>query len=282
MGEVLNADVELVRRITQVWARDSAAFVETLADIDPSWGSETFELAGGQVALSGPGLFVNRAMACGQDRPLTDREWERLEARSAAVGVRPELEITPATHPEVREAARARGYQLSLERSALARSTDLSNVPPPDPAFDIVPANRGLLPVWQETAACAWGHEDEASRRANDVFARVAAVLDGERFSLVRHAGSGRPLGCASMTIRDGMATLGGMSTVPEARSQGVHTTLIRHRLRIAAASGCDLATSVAAPDGTSERNLVRHGFERVFTIEHWVRPPDPSTSAST
>jgi GNAT superfamily N-acetyltransferase len=131
--------------------------------------------------------------------------------------------------------------------------------------------------MWQETAACGWGHEGEEARRANDVFARVAAVVDGERFALVRHAGSGRPLGCASLTIRDGVATLGGMSTLPESRGQGVQTTLIRHRLRVAAASGCDLATSVAVPDSISERNLIRHGFERVFSIEHWVRrPPRP------
>ena len=266
---------QVVRRITRAWARDAAVFAETLADIDPSWGSEAFELAGGLVALCGPGLYVNRAAGCGQERSLTDDEWELLEARSAAVGVPAAIEITEATDPAVRDAARARGYVLADEESALARPTDLSDVPPPDPGFDVVPANRGLLPVWQETAACGWGHHGEAARKASDVFARVAAVVDGERFTLVRHAGSGRPLGCASLTIRDGVATLGGMSTVPEARGQGVQTTLIRHRLRMAAASGCDLATSVAVPDSISERNLLRHGFERVFTIEHWVRRRD-------
>jgi GNAT superfamily N-acetyltransferase len=131
-------------------------------------------------------------------------------------------------------------------------------------------------------AACGWGHEGEGARRASDAFARVAAVVDGERLTLVRHAGSGRPLGCASMSIRDGVATLGGMSTLPEARGQGVQTALIRHRLRVAAASGCDLATSVAAPGGISERNLLRHGFERVFTIEHWVRRSNPRSNPAS
>jgi GNAT superfamily N-acetyltransferase len=273
VGQDGNAGV--VRRITHAWAQDAAVFAETLADVDPSWGSESFGLAGGLVALCGPGMYVNRAAACGQDRPLIDDEWALLEARSAAVGVPATIEITEVTHPAVRDAARARGYVLDHEESALARSTDLSDVPPPDPGFEVVPANRGLLPVWQETAACGWGHEGDEARRSSDVFARVAAVVDGERFTLVRHAGSGRPLGCASLTIRDEVATLGGMSTVPEARGQGVQSTLIRHRLRVAAASGCDLATSVAKPGSISERNLLRHGFERVFTIEHWVRRPD-------
>ena len=269
-------DGDLVRRITHVWSLDAAEFAATLADVDPSWGSETFELAGGRVVLCGAGLYVNRAMAVGEDAPLTEGDWERLEQRSAAVGVPAAVEITQVTDPAVREVARARGYVLDSEVSALARSTDLTDVPPPEPGFEVVPANRGLLPMWQETAACAWGHETAEARRASDVFARVAALVDGERFTLVRHAGSGRPLGCASLTIRDGVATLGGMSTVPDSRGQGVQTTLIRHRLRIAAASGCDFATSVAGLDGASERNLLRHGFERTFTIEHWVRRPEP------
>lgn len=275
-------DVDLVRRITKAWALDAARFATTLAEVDPSWGSETFELAGGVVVLCGPGMYVNRAMAVGEAQDLTDDEWTLLEQRSAAVGVPAAVDITGATVPAVREAAQARGYVLDDEESALARSTDLHDVPPPEPGFDVVPANRGLLPQWQETAACGWGHSTAAERRVSDVFARVAAIVDGERFTLVRHAGSGRPLGCASLTIRDGVATLGGMSTVPEARGQGVQTTLIRHRLRIAAASGCDLATSMAAPGSVSERNLLRHGFERVFTVERWVRRPAGADSPSS
>jgi GNAT superfamily N-acetyltransferase len=282
MVSVLDPDVDLVRRITSAWARDAVVFVETLTGIDPSWGSETFELADGAAVLCGPGLYVNRAIAAGRDRPLSDDEWELLEARSAAVGVPATIEITEVSHPAVRAAAQGRGYEIDHEESALARPTDLSDVPPPDPGFEIVPANRGLLPLWQETTACGWGHEGEGARRASDAFARVAAVVDGERFTLVRHAGSGRPLGCASMSIRDGVATLGGMSTLPEARGQGVQTALIRHRLRVAAASGCDLATSVAAPGGISERNLLRHGFERVFTIEHWVRRSNPRSNPAS
>lgn len=262
-----------VRRITRTWAENAADFAEVLAEIDPSWGSEVTELGGGLLVLCGPGMFVNQALAAGEDIPLTDDEWATLEERSAAVGVAPSIEITEATHPDVLTAARERGYVESDTEHALVRAVDLADVPPPDPQFDVVPANRGLLPVWQETAACSWGHTDGDARRASDVFARTAAVVDGERFTLVRHAGSGRPLGCASLTIRDGLATLGGMSTRPEFRGMGAQTALIRHRLRVAAASGCDLATSRAVPDSPSERNLLRHGFRCAFAVATWTRP---------
>lgn len=270
--ETTSTGTAAIRRILRAWTHNAVLVAETIADLEPSWGSEAFELAGGAVVLWGPGLFVNRAMAVGHHAPVTDEEWDRLEARSGAVGVPPAIEITPATHRAVREAATARGYVLEHVVHALVRSTDLSDVPPPDPRFEVVPANRGLLPMWQETAACGWGHVDGPAREASDVVARATAVVDGAGFTLVRHAGSGRPLGCASLTIDDGIATLGGMSTLPEQRGQGVQTSLIRHRLRVAAASGCDLVTSIAVPDGSSERNLLRHGFQRAFPIEQWVR----------
>ena len=270
-------EASTVRRITRVWAQDAARFATTLATVDPTWGSETFALAGGTVVLCGPGLYVNRALAVGEDRPLTDAEWARLEQRSAAVGVPASIELTDASAPGLREAVRARGYVLDDSRSALARSTDLRDLPPPDPSFEVVPANGALLSAWQETAAAGWGHTAAAARYASDVCAAVAARVDGDGLMLLRRVGSERSLGCATLTIRDGLATLGGMSTLPDARGQGVQTTLIRHRLRAAAAAGCDLATSVAATGGGSERNLLRHGFERVFTIEQWAARSDPT-----
>lgn len=267
-----DCSIDEVRRITATWAVDATAFCEVLAAIDPSWGSETFELAGGYVVLCGPGMYVNAALAAGLDVDLTDADWERLEDRSAAVGVDPAIEITVATRPDVVAAAAARGYERTDVVAALIRDVDLTDVPPPEARFEIVPANRGLLPVWQETSACGWGHDTPERRRASDAFARAAAVVDGERFALVRHAGSGRPLGCASLTIRDGIATLGGMSTLPTERGQGVQRALIHHRLRVAAASGCDIAAATAEPGAGSERNLLRHGFRVGFTVETWSK----------
>jgi GNAT superfamily N-acetyltransferase len=81
-----------------------------------------------------------------------------------------------------------------------------------------------------------------------------------------------RPIGCASSTVRDGIATLGGMSTIPAARRRGVQAALVRHRLARAATLGCELAAATAAVGSASERNLVRLGFEAQFAVETWTR----------
>ena len=44
-----------------------------------------------------------------------------------------------------------------------------------------------------------------------------------------------------------------------------MQSALIRERLALAVARGCDLAATTVAPNGVSERNLVRLGFTPVY-----------------
>jgi GNAT superfamily N-acetyltransferase len=141
----------------------------------------------------------------------------------------------------------------------------------------IDPAGGDLLAAWQEASAAAWGHASATARHAADTFAAAAAIVDGDGLVLARHRSDGRSLACASMTVVDGVATLGGMSTLPAERGQGLQSALIRHRLRRARVLGCAFATSQAEPGGASERNLLRHGFERWGEIVEWPRAPDPA-----
>ena len=262
-----------MRRVLRTWADDAAAFASELARLDHSWGSETFELAGGRAVLCGPGLYVNRAIAVGLDGPLSDQQVDLFEARCAAVGVPPAVEVTGATHDSVAPELMARGYVVDGTTSALRRTLDdIDELPDPDRTIRIEAANLELLSVWQETSARGWGHLDPAARRASDVFTRVAAAVDGDGLLLAIDAKDGRPVGCASLTIRDGVATLGGMSTVPAERRRGVQRAMILHRLRVARDRGCDIVTSSVAPGGASERNLIRHGFEPWFTVSAFSR----------
>ncbi len=98
-------------------------------------------------------------------------------------------------------------------------------------------------------------------------------MVDGDGLVIASDAGDGRSVGCASLTIHNGVATLGGMSTVPSERERGVQRAMILHRLRVARDRGCDVVTSSAAPGGTSERNLIRHGFVPWFTVSTLARP---------
>lgn len=261
----------MIRRVVRAWALDAAAFADVLTRDQPEWGSAVHEVAGGRLVISGRGLYVNRALAFGTDAPATDDDVELVVTVCRAAGVAPAVEVTPVTHPGTAERLAAHGFTHDPDRdvTALLRPP----TPLPDAPDDIVvrPVRTdGDLLLWQETSARGWGHTSEAARRASDAFTRAAHTVDGDGMLVAFDATDGRPLGCASTTIRDALATLGGMSTVPSERGRGVQAAMLRHRLALAVARGCDLAASTTVVGGASERNLVRHGFIPGFSVTTW------------
>jgi GNAT superfamily N-acetyltransferase len=76
----------------------------------------------------------------------------------------------------------------------------------------------------------------------------------------------GRPVGTGSLTPIRTVAWLGGASTLPEARGRGAQHALLVDRLHRAQRMGCTLAAVTAVPDGVSARNLLRVGFQLLYT----------------
>ena len=75
----------------------------------------------------------------------------------------------------------------------------------------------------------------------------------------------GRIAGGGALVIHDGLALICGDGTLPEFRSQGVQTALLRARLDHARRSGCDLAVICTQPGSSSQRNAERQGFQVVY-----------------
>lgn len=84
---------------------------------------------------------------------------------------------------------------------------------------------------------------------------RVSSV---QRFLLLD---GGEPVAAAALSIHDGVAVLGGASTLLAHRGRGAQARLIRHRLSVAACLGCSLAVATAVPGSGSAANLRRAGF---------------------
>jgi GNAT superfamily N-acetyltransferase len=246
-----------------------------LASQDPSWGTEVFDLGGGQAVLSGPGLYVNRALATGLAGPVTADDFDLLEERSAVVGVAPSIDVVPTADRTVTEIAGARGYAILRFLTTHLRSLgDDVGAGTSDPSITIEPAGGALFGAWQDVAAEGFGAVDGEARRANDAFAKAAAAVDDDGFLIALDAADRRPLGCGTVTIRDGLATLGGMATLPSERRRGVQAALINHRLRMAVDAGCDYAVSSSVPANASERNLTRAGFRPLYETVTLSREP--------
>lgn len=270
-----------LRRLLGTWAVSAAAHAESLARIAPAWGSRTAPLAGGHLVLAEAGMYVNRALAAGIDVELTDADLATVIDLSAGVGVQPAVEVTTLTRPATIARLRAAELEIDPDADVVAsvRSPHAADVAAPVDVDVRAVTTEGDLRSWQDVAAAGWGHQTVEARRASDAYAAAAFAVEGEVLLIAVDAADRRPLGCASLTIRDGIATLGGMATLPSDRRRGVQAAMIRHRLGIAADRGCDLAATTTLAGGTSERNVRRHGFTPLCTIRTMVRRSGGTTS---
>ena len=256
--------------VLKTWAADAAALADQLGAQDPTWGSVQFPFGGGLAVLSGRGLYVNRSFAAGLEGPIHVDDWLTFEQRCRQLDVPPMVEVSPATSQAVVDQLRGRGYQPTDVTSALSLDLgELGESGSSDPSIVITTVGSDRLGLWQTTAADGWEHTAPDALRASNAFASAAAAVPDVEMFVALDRDLELPIGCASLIVRNGIATLGGMSTLPDHRRRGVQSALINHRLRAAKTLGCGLATTTAAPGQASERNLIRHGFERRFTLQN-------------
>ena len=254
------------------------AETRSLASLDPSWGSGVYQLGGGWLVLSGVGMWVNQAIGIGVEKDLREVDVESLITLSGAAGVVPAVEVTRSTHHPAIQRLGARGFTHDLERDVtfLTRPVGYPSAEAADDVdtIAIVPVRSDTgLRQWQEVSATGWGHATAGARRASDAFAAAVHADGGGHLSIAVESSDGRPLGCASLSLREGVAILFGMCTLPADRGRGVQGALVRHRLHHAATAGCDLAATTVVGGGASERNLRRHGFEPKGTIKTFTLP---------
>ena len=113
------------------------------------------------------------------------------------------------------------GHDSSSDVTALVRPLDELPDELGRDGIEVVSVGERSLAEWQDVSALGWGHVIEAASGAADAFA-AALVVDGDGMVIAVDASDGRPLGCASVTLCDEVATLGGMSTIPAERGRGV------------------------------------------------------------
>lgn len=262
-------------RVLRVRAANAVDHTRSLATRDPFWGSEVHFMAGGWLVLAGRGMYINQAMAAGIEDDLSPADLDLLVERSTVVGVSPTIEVSSITLSRSVHRVRERGFvrDPASDITCLTRSVTSTTIDAPDDVVIRAVESQADLRLWQETSATGWGHATTEARSASDAFAAAAHALGNEHMVVAFDASDGRPLGCASMTVREDVAMLGGTSTTPAERRRGVQAALVRYRLSEAGRLGCDLAVTTAARGSASERNLTRHGFDPRATIHRFSQP---------
>jgi ribosomal protein S18 acetylase RimI-like enzyme len=255
----------------------NAGFVEARGKAFPEVGCEWTEAGGVLAMFDGAGSPCTQTFGLGLGEPVGEALLDELEGFFQSRGAEVFHEVSALAEGGLLGMLTGRGYapvELSTvlfrapggggTAAALAGAAGEIRVRPVEP---------GEEGVWSGVAARGWA----------DVAPEIEEYLRGleevHRFRentpcFLAELG-GEPVAAAAMCLAEaeGVALLAGACTVPEARRRGAQLALLDHRLRHAAALGCEIAMVVAEPGSATQRNAERHGFRVAYNRIKWKHP---------
>ncbi len=169
------------------------------------------------------------------------------------------------------------GTVLTCDGRALRAAIERRVAAPPGLVVRPVGPDEALL--WERAVVDGFGFDGAV---AAAWLAAAPGIARDPRQRLVLAEIDGEPVGAAGMFVHRGAAALGPGSVVPAFRGRGIHAALIAARLQLALDAGCDLVAAWARRDGRSERNLLRMGLARTWTVRTFRWSPGAASPRTT
>jgi len=267
MNKSLTLNLELARRVELAEALVGVGCAQTFLRLRPQGGAAFERYAGGFAIYCGPSSPLTQAVALGLDGATTDAELDRLEAfyRDRNEPVR--AEMCPLADGKLFARFGRDGYSVTEFTNVMAQaispgcsgpdgSTQTSQVTVEKVADEQVD-------LWAETVADGFADHPPSLPEIVELM-KMMALSPAVECYLGRV--DGRAAGAGALSLRDGVATLFAASTLSAFRGRGVQTALLHARLARAAEGGADLAMCLAQPGSISQRNVVRQGFQVLYT----------------
>lgn len=257
-------DLTLARRLESTDAYSGAEVARAHARLNADSIATAEPFAGGWAIFAGVDSPITQAFALGLDGPVSEDEIERMEDFFHSRGASADVELCPFADPSLVQIFRDRRYNLLEFSNVLVRK-----LAPDDKHVDSEskvlvrrpePHERRLL---AETIMRGFMESGDLPEMMIDLFVTffhspVAAYFLAEI--------DGSMAGGGVVNTHEGIASLGGASTLPAFRNRGVQTALLRARLAFAARSGCEIAMVTTLPGTISQRNAERQGFRVAYT----------------
>jgi GNAT superfamily N-acetyltransferase len=257
-------DRSFAHRLELTDAYSGVAFARAHANLFPDLGSAAEPFAGGWATFAGADSPMTQAFALGLSGPVEEDEIARMEDFFRSRGAATNVELCPYADLSIVDIFRKRGYSLIELSNVFARA-----LAPEDAQLSFNDAVRVRQPeahearLWAETVARGFFPEGELPQAMIDLM--ITSLHSGAGAYFLAEM-DGQTAGGGVLIMHDGIASLGGASTLPEFRNRGAQTALLRARLGFAAEHGCEVAMVTTLPGSTSQRNVERQGFRVVYT----------------
>jgi GNAT superfamily N-acetyltransferase len=266
------ADAALAARIDRAEARlcaDIAACVRLR-------GSEqvpiVLPISGGQAVYVGASSPINKVIGLGFDAALDGEALERVEGAWRDRGEPVRIELSVLTDPSLGTTLTDRGYRLHGFENLLGMPLGRAVVATEIEEVDVYVATEADFETWIDIAVEAFTNLDGTGSVPPDPVERdilrstIEQMKDVPGFVRYLARVNGPPAGEAAMRIDGDLAQFAGAGTLPHARGRGIQKAFLHRRVSDARNAGCTLAVVTTAPGTRSQANVMRHGFELLYT----------------
>jgi len=267
------SDLILSRRLERAEGFACSQYAETRIRQFPDSGAAWIECGGAVAVFDGVDSPCTQTFGLGIFEELSPSTLDTIEDFFRAHAAPIQHEVSPFAGVDALQLLCKRNYapiELSnvlyrtVEQPARAASPTGSSV-----SVRIMGPDEADL--WSRISAKGWSHDHPELMDFMVSFGAVTAAREQTVCFLAE--ADGHPGAAGVLCIHDGVALLGGSSTVPEMRRRGMQSALLEARMRYAFEIGCNLAMMVAWPGTDSQRNAERKGFQIAYTRTKWKLP---------
>lgn len=213
------------------------------------------------------GSWADYAVGLGMHGPEPVGRLQRLVDYYVSRGRVPRLQVPQGADPGWLDSLTSMGFRAYDVDTVLVRA--LGEAAPQDPGpisfIRVDPENPEHLDQWVQAQCEGFRPHETPSHGAIEIALRVAR---SPRAVCLLVCWEGALAGSGGVEFYEQSAVLFGGATLPQFRKRGLQTALITERLRIAQGQGAEYALIGSEPDGPTQRNATRAGFE----VSHWVK----------
>lgn len=255
---------ELIRRM-----EDSEAM--RLASIGRAALGDVMTWGGGQAICVGADNPYSQCTGAGLEGPVTEEEFQALDAFFAAHQAEVEMKVCPLAGEEFRQRVFERAECLTEFESILIREPDR---PAPDwPAeIEVREVKRGEEELYARTVLDGFFGEEYSDGLLETTKASCRTMNNIAYLALIDE----EPVGGASLGVAAGIASLQGGSVREAYRRRGVHQALQLARIQAARKFEPMAVTMSALPGSISQLNAQKLGFEVAYTRPAFKWRPNP------
>lgn len=264
------SDKVFSQKIERAEARTNANFVEARARLFPAVGAQWIQVAGAYAMFDGVESPLTQTFGLGLFDEIGAAEMDAVEEFFRRHNAPIFHEVSPLADSSLINLLNERGYQPIELTSVMYRMLqDDAIAAPNDSRISTRIISDAEIDIFAETGGAGWSAEMPEFADFGVELCKVGAVSKGASPFIAEL--DGKPIATGMLFICEGVALLGGASTIPEGRRQGAQTALLAARLRFAAEQcGCATAIMGASPGSGSQRNAEKNGFRVAYTRTKW------------